>query len=531
MGADQTHVTGVEQKNGTTNNARNVDDRSPRSENLQNILNVLQRSEDASRMCEEEFALNNEKRSRNLLNSEFHKFIAQTYTTDYKVPDKEGVPFRVEYIPSGGKLNVVMPVKFMGETRLDFSSLDKKMSKEPTQEFKEAYMSSVKRVWNQENSEKKYQLYLDAANFDKNGSCDSWAKLKPVEVNVSVEDVSNRESVGGTEFYQVFFIPNSSFDNLEEALSYNNKTIAGKKAVVFTERAFNNRQADVNGGGKQNAFAHEFGHQIGLGDEYAGNNFTIPEYTVTQSDGTKRYPVYKEPELKVYERTEYSRVYILSNEGAIFNHAGVDYFAEKKTFDGGKVGYVLKRADAEKDELEVPLEGLKISKPVPATDTSGKLHKAVYFYDRLLVTQKPGLRKHNLKKFLDRQTEMYHNSHRYTVIRENDVDGRPFYYLKDEKGVEKKNLLDGLCTTHTQMVEEVFGEEYAWKNATKFDSDELGDQANQFDNKDYLMNVGNELMPHHYITFVYGMVAAIQSKYDSESLQKAPNMEGDWIIK
>lgn len=531
MGYDQTHVTGAEQKNGTTNNAQNVDDRSPRSENLQNVLNVLQRSEDASKMCEENFALNNKKRSPDLklLNSEFHNFINrdEPYETDYKAPNAKEKTFGVKYFPLEGKLDIVMPVKFMDDAILKDYGL---ISRKPTQDFEEAYMSSVERVWNQENSEKKYQLYLNAVNPEKNELCDTWANLNPVKVRVFAKRHENE-----SYFYEVYYIPNSSFSKLEDALSFSNRTIAGKKAVVFTERAFNNRQADINDGGMQNTFAHEFGHQIGLGDEYTVNNHPIPEYTATLSDGTKRYPVYKEPELKVYERTEYNRVYILSNEGALFNHAGVDYFSERKTFNGGKTGYIIKEKDNQEHKLETPLqEELKYCKAVPATAADdGETYPVVYFYDRLLVTQKPGLRKYNLEKFCKSQTEMCHNSHRYKVQKKNDVDGKPFYYLVDEKGVEKKNFLDGMCSTHTQMVAEVFGEEYAWKNASKFDSDELGDQANQFGNKDYLMNAGNNIMPHHYITFEHAMVDAIQSdsKYGSAPSQKAPNMYGDWIIK
>lgn len=533
---EQTHITSTEQKNETTNNAQYVDDRSSRSEHLQAISNVLQRNEDEAGLCGGTFALDNEKRSSDLqlLNSEFHNFNAQTYTTGYKVPNKEGVPFGVEYIPSDGKLNIVMPVKFMGEANLDFPSLDYKiMSKEPTPQFKESYMSSVKRVWNQENSEKKYQLYLDAAKSDKNESCDSWAKLKPVEVNISVEDVSDREGEDGAEFYQIYFVPNSSFKTLDDALSFSNKTIAGKKMVVFTERAFDNRQADINGSGKQNAFAHEFGHQIGLGDEYAVNNFKIPEYTA-KCDGKDIYPVYKEPVLEVYERTEYNRVYILSQKGGLFNHAGVYYNAEKMSFEGEKTGYVLKEADT-KHELDAPLdEELGYCKAQTATDTDGKIHRAVYFFDRLLVGKKPGLRKYNLDKFYDNHTEIYHNSHRYMVKKGEDDNQKPFYYLvdvADKNGNMKKNFLDGMSSTHTKMVEEVFGEKDAWENASKFDSDELGDRASQFGNKDYLMNVGNNVMPHHYITFVYGMVAAIQKKYPDVPSQEAPNMEGDWIIR
>ena len=521
MGADQTLVTSTEQKNETTNNAQDVDDRSSRSEHLQAISNVLQRNEDETGLCGGTFALNNEKRSSGLLNSEFRNFRAKTYTTYYKVPEEYSpyknwydkvVPFKVEYNPLPGILNIVMPVKFMGPTSLKVNSMNRRiMTKEPTEDFMSAYMSSVNQLWSLN-----YQLYLDAVNSGKNESCDTWANLAPVKVNVFVKPHESEPF-----FYKVYYIPNTSVSNFRDTTGCNN--------VAFSEKAYNNRQAGINGNEKQNIFAHEFGHQIGLGDEYAVD-YAFSEYT-TKCGGVDIYPVYKEPELKVYERTEYNRFYRLSPEGTLFNHAGVYYYAEKMSFEGEKTGYVLKEADT-KHELDAPLdEELGYCKAQTATDTDGKIHRAVYFSDRLLVGKKPGLRKYNLEKFCDK--EIYHNSHRYMVKKGEDDNNNVFYYLADENGNMKKNLLDGVYTTHTKMVEEVLGEKYALENATIFDKKEHGDRASQFDNGKYMMNEGNDFKPHHYITFEYGMVAAIRSdsEYSSTPSQKAPNMEGDWIIR
>ena len=537
MSADQTLVTSTEQKKETTDKARNVDDRSSRSGHLQAMSNVLQRNEDVARMCKEEFALNNKKRPPNLqlLNSEFRNFKNKQYTTYYKVPEKysphkefydKAVPFKVDYIPSAGLLNIVMPVKFMGPTNLKVSSNRYAMTAVPTADFMGAYISSVNRVWSG-----KYQLYLNAVNPEKNESCDTWANLDPVKVCV----LAKRHEAEPV-FYKVFYIPKYSYPDFRDTTGSNGVAFSDKaydnRLAGINENGNRNRQAGANVNGIQNIFAHEFGHQIGLGDEYAIDN-GFPEYTVTKSDGTKFYPVYKEPVLEAYESTESDRFYILHKEGSLFNHEGVDYAAEKMTFEGKKKGYILKRVDTN-EELETPLEGLKSKrKPQIATDTNGKTQTAVYFYDGLQVTEKPGLRKYNFEKFLEHNTEMYHNSHRYKVIKENDVNEMPFYYLMDENNERKKKLLDGVYTTHTKMVEEVFGEEYALENATIFDKKEHENQSSQFKNGNYVMNEGSDIMPHHYITFEYGMVNAIQSdsEYGSDISKKAPNMEGDWIIK
>lgn len=520
--AEQTHVTSVEQENETFNNAQNVEDKSSRSENLQNVANAIQSDDEVSRMCGDEFILKNENRSKtqkkiNLLNSKVHNFQTQTYKTYYKLPDKysvfkgwsdEAVPFYVEYKSSERKLNVVMPVKFKGLSKRDENFRDT---------FKNAYKKCVHRVWSG-----RHKLLLNAVNSGKNESCDTWANISPVEVEVSVDDKS-----GYYKYYKIYY-KDSYLDKNGKEHHYRDET--SNNYVNFSKDTLERETNDRRRVSEQNVFAHEFGHQIGLGDEYP-IDYHRGEYKGKFIEG-----VYRNKKIKAYERSSDLRLYVLSKEkdGKMFNHEGVDYFAEEMFFYNGdelKKGYVLREFKSEK-ELDEPLKGLEREATVEAVDRNKKTHKAVYFNENLRANESSGLRTYDLSKIRHKRASLYHNAVKYSVHKHSDNRG-DFYYLVDRASGKRRGAwLDGSYTSHTEMVAKEFGEEYAMKNATTHIPryTRTNNSVKILVTSD-LMNAGNAFKPHYYIPFKKGMVKAIQSKYRTNPSEQAPNMEEDWKIE
>lgn len=522
MGAEQTHVTSDDQENETSNNARSVDDKSSRSENLQNVANAIQSDDEVSRMCRDEFILKNEKRSQpqkevNLLNSEVRNFQAQTYKTYYKLPDKYStfkgnsdkmVPFHVEYKPSERKLIIVMPVKFKGISKRndDFKNT-----------FKNAYKESVHRMWSG-----RHKLLLNSVNSEKNESCDTWANIDPVEVEVYVDDKS-----GYSKYYKIYY-KDSYIDKNGKEHHYRDET--SNDYVNFSKDTLEREKNDQRRVSEQNVFAHEFGHQIGLGDEY------LIDYYHGKYRGRTITGVYRDKKIKAYEHSSGERSYVLSKDkdGNLFNHEGIDYFAEEVFFYNGdelKKGYVLREFNSGK-EMEKPLEGLNSEAPVEVVDRNKKTHKAVYFNENLLANENSGLRTYDLSKIRHKGASLYHNATKYSVHKHEDDNG-DFYYLVDRASGQRRGVwLNGSYTTHTKMAAEEFGEEYAMKNATTCPSAyTIANDSVKYLPTNDLMNAGNVFEPHYYIPFKKGMVKAIQSKYRSKPSEEAPNMEEDWKIE
>jgi hypothetical protein len=524
MGGEQTHVTSDDRENETSNNARSVDDRSSQSENLQNVANAIQGDDEVSRMCGDEFILKNENRSKtqkkiNLLNSKVHDFQAQTYKTYYKLPDKysvfkgwsdEAVPFYVEYKSSERKLNVVMPVKFKGLSRRDENFRDT---------FKNAYKECVHRVWSG-----RHKLLLNSVNSEKNESCDTWANIDPVEVEVYVDDKS-----GYSKYYKIYY-KDSYIDKNGKEHHYRDDTWIDY--VNFSKDTLEREMDDQRRVDEQCVFAHEFGHQIGLDDEY------LIDYYHGKYKGKVIKGVYRNKKIKAYERNPGCRLYVLSKDkdGKMFNHEGIDYSAEEVSFDIGgesRKGYVLREFNSGK-ELEKPLNGLESESPVEAVDRNKKTHKAVYFDENLRANENSGLRTYDLSKIRHKGASLYHNAVKYSVHKHEDEDShKDFYYLVDRASGRRRGAwLDGSYTTHTEMAAEEFGEEYAMKNATTRKSAYTitNDTVKYLPTND-LMNAGNVFEPHYYIPFKKGMVKAIQKKYTDVPSQKAPNDEKDWKIE
>jgi hypothetical protein len=549
------------QENEISNTAQSVDDNSSQSENLQNISNTLQCNDsNESRICEEgEYPLY----GRNLMNSAIDKFIARTYTCDYKLPEKDStykgrwynkmVRFHVEYVPASKTLFITMPVQYMGPTNLNDGTSDAEdndlqigtMSEDIPQSFKDDHRDGIERVWSG-----KHQLHLkeiySSVNYDS-GSCYDWTNISPVNVHVTLKEMNADMCC---EAYKVFYLPTARYDEGSAAGKENctyscgpntcctddYRDQAGPDSVIFSKTTFEN-------GGGQETYAHEFGHQIGLDDEYA-----IDYHRALIDNGNREISyVYWEKQLKkngdkpilrVYERTEDVRLYTLPREK--FNHEGEDYFAEEMVFDVNgkeKNGFVLKKGN---DEVTRPLDEYQSPVPVAATDLDGVLHHAVYFYDEgkwnveLEVTEKAGPREYDLEKFFVNRTNgarINHNGNEYSVGKREDDRGRKFFYLVDSSGEIKGEALDGSYTTHFDMVKEHFGEKYALENATMYNEDELGFQSINFSNETYIMNGGNEVKPHHYLPFLKGMVIAIQKDFGDPESEEAPNMEKDWNIK
>ena len=333
------------------------------------------------------------------------------------------------------------------------------------------------------------------------------------------------------------------------------RSMTWPETVAISTETFKDAEKMQKRGGKkgrkQDGFAHEFGHQVGYGDEYAVDYRTskiesadisvyLDHEFIDRSISDKNGFVYWNRILMVYERTGFTRQYTLSEEYALFNHQGVDYSAEEKTFNGKKGFVLLAETNGRKIELDKPLPGLESPAPVVATDRDG-IHY-VYFYDKLKVIEEPGLRIYDLEKYYDNDAKIYHNYREYSVAKGTTTTpnepSRVFYFLVyssgKEKGESKNEYLDGSATSHFNMVRKEFGTDYALKNATMFKRNETVSKKdktsiNKFrENEKYIMNAGNNVEPQHYISFKKGMSESIQSKYRSHYSTQAPNMEEDW---
>ena len=525
------------QENEAVDNAQNIDDESVRSKKLQNLSNEVQCNEvNEPRTCGGEFPLRRRSSQKFLLNSEFINFKTKTYIKkSYSVSEQDSfygakrAGFDVEYKPSDHKLKIVMPVEFMGPTNLNSLDPDivrpNTMSVDIPQDFKDEYMDCVKHVWSN-----KHKLYLDVNDAKSNGLCCDWSYVNPVDVDVSVEEIKECKV---DPIYKIYHNPD-----------YHYRDATASNYVIFSGATYNRNlqspfahesrhQIGIEGDYEkqrdlQRTFAHEFGHQIGLGDEYAVNS-------TKARINDEEVCVYRTPVLRAYERTKYKRQYTLPKEKKLFNHQGIDYSAELKTFDGKK-GFVLY---ADGKELTERFPGLKSHKPVEITD--GNVTHYVYFYDILEAEEEPGPRTYDFEKIIGKKGKIYHNYKEYSVIKGSDNWGY-FYYLEDKDGNTKKEYLDGTYTSHFDMVTEQFGEAYALKHATMYNEvDTLSERAGNDDKEEYGKSVenalyimsdwGNDVKPHHYITFLKGMVGAIQDEYPVSESEEAPNMEKDWKIE
>ena len=416
----------------TPDTARNIDDKSLKSENLQKISDEMQsEDENESVKCFDHYIINTRNRNNYLLNSKKSEFICKEYGCSYNEVSGR-TKFSVKYKPSERKVFIKMPVMYVNGAVLNDGS-DKSIaprepvgskSSEVPPDFAKAYEDSITRVWNN-----KYKFYLDANEYlPYDESCDNWGRITPVEVDVSVRKYDEMEDCDRKyderDAYKVYYVDRADY-----------RCVTGPSQVVFSSRAYDKREADMKGQG-QNVFAHEFGHQIGLGDEYVIDDTAIDE------NGKEYKHVYWDAKLKVYDRKK--------------NAVDVHDLANISTLK----------------------------------------HKDVI----------------------------------YDVRKGKDKKGEDFYYLVHDNAIVN-HALDGTYTRHTQMVAYEFGEEYANKNATMYD-----DTENSLGLETSIMNDGNDIKPHHYITLKKGMVNAIQhdsngNGYGNTPSQNAPNMEEDWEIK
>lgn len=294
--AEQTHVTSAEQENETSNNAQNVEDRSSRSECLQSFSDLVQcKDGNVPEKCVNGRSyLLWKDRYRALNNSGISNFICgRTYICDkYTLPGQEHrVPFRVEYVPARQTLFVKMPVKYVNgsfNARGEFSASSElrpgtTSEAADNENFKTKYENTIHDMWSSESTN--LWLYLKiiySGNEDASCDCHSWSKISPIRVDVSVDDVDKKN--GYDSYYSVFYISRACYDVCPERASqyrsyyrtreydvdgdsiadrcytdyYRNRT--SLNSVIYSKNTY---EHDLK------TFAHEFGHQIGLGDEYA----------------------------------------------------------------------------------------------------------------------------------------------------------------------------------------------------------------------------------------------------------------------
>ena len=559
--AEQTHVTSAEQENETVDNARNVEDKSSRCECLQSFSSLVQCKEGyVPEKCVNGWTyLLWKDRYRALNNSGISNFVCgRTYICEkYTLPGQEDrVPFRVEYVPARQTLFVKMPVKYVNgsfNARGEFSASSElrpgtQSEAAVNENFKTKYENTIHDMWSSESTN--LWLYLRiiySGNEDGSCDCHSWSKISPIRVDVSVDDVDKKN--GYDSYYSVFYISRACYDVCpKRAIQYRSHyrtveydvdgdSIADRcctdyyrnrtspSRVIFSKETFLTNPK---------TFAHEFGHQIGLGDEYAIDYKTI-------KIGGEKVCVYRDAELsehklKAYERTEGVREYTLPREK--FNHEGKNYSAEEKIFVVGKKeknGVVLKIGS---EEQISDLEGLQSPNTVSLDDINGNRHQAVYLFDDgkldvvLKAFEKAGVREYDLEELSNNRTHgarIYHNGKKYSVGKYVNDGGEVFYYLVNEDGSKKDHYLDGTYTRHTQMAADEFDlddPEYANKNATMYDKAENTSQGLN----DNLMNSGTVVKKHYYIPFKKAMAKAIQKDYGDEVSDDAPNMEDDWKI-
>lgn len=541
--AEQTYVANAEQERGSVENAQNVDDRSLRGENLQNLSNVVHGNDvNNQKICEDGvFHL----RTRDISNSQVNDFCKRKFTSSYTLPKEYSYfkgsqkPFNVEYNPKKKELNIQMPVQFMPPT--DLQTVNKNINNKERSErmsddasqIQEAYSTAVNRVWSN-----KYPINLDAKNSgSSNGSCKDWSCIDHVSVHVSVVNSDNPS-------HKIYYYKNAPSDF---------RAVTGSNYVIFSEDTVRNRDADKPGHRGQNVFAHEFGHQIGFGDEYAVDYIK----GVVRDAEISAYSDYilDNHKLKAYEQTERVDRYTLPRDK--FNRNGKEYYAEEKVFAfdtsvvsanpqnpptkilNEKNGVVLKSGFWGTEECERP-KGLKSPDPISAVDINGKQHDAVYLFPHgtrevtLEFRQKPGVREYDLEELFEHRTDgarLNHNGKKYSVGK-CKCNGQVYYYLVKEDGSINDRCLDGSYTSHTQMAADEFGKGYANKYAVMNNGAEYNRPGYERGKllKDNLMNEGNSVLPHYYIPFKKAMVAAIRSDYWFWNEDEVPFKEEDWKI-
>lgn len=290
---DQTPICWADQEYGMSSTAQSVDDKSSRSEDLQSLSDSVQcKDKNVPRNCGEgKTYLLWKNMYRTLDNSGIGKFVnGRVYTCDkYTLPGQEGrVPFSVGYIPSEKKLFIQMPVKFMRpEDANEMIVRHRGELKEGSEsrasvekDFRDAYIESIHSAWSSESSNLRLYLKIVASpvNEDDPCYCYNWSIVNPVDVDVSVESVSADSSKTA---YKVFYIPWACYDVADKNVLRGESGVCSNKEVYCSDYyrprtslnmvAFSKASLErvKNGDGKHNVFAHEFGHQIGLGDEYA----------------------------------------------------------------------------------------------------------------------------------------------------------------------------------------------------------------------------------------------------------------------
>ena len=265
---EQMFTSGAEHENENSGSSLNVEDKSSRNENLQNKMNAVQRSNVKKPSSCEDFFYPLHKRK--LLNWAVGNFLARSFEFSYRLPTEDAVfgrseiPFDVKYTPSKHELNIEMPVKYMDRTDLHsvYSKIPSgRMSIRPDSinKFNEAYEIGVRRAWSGQ-----FQFFLDAMNPVSNGSCYDWSIVNPVDVDVSVRDVDHPQTVmshpNSSDYYRIYYYRSAPAGF---------RPVTGRNFVIFGDDA-RAREVDPNRRkNEQNLFAHEFGHQLRLDDEYA----------------------------------------------------------------------------------------------------------------------------------------------------------------------------------------------------------------------------------------------------------------------
>ena len=320
--AEQTNVTSAEQENDSVDNAQNVEDNSSRSENLQGLSNLVQNNDvNAPTVCDGVFPLRRRSLEKSLLNSEFVNFNAKTFEKKSYNVSGQKIGFNVVYKPSDHKLNIVVPVMFMGATNLhaldEYDTRPTDMSAEVPTDYKKLYKRSIKRMWNN-----RYKFYLDVKTPNPNGLCLDWLYVSPVDVDVSVKESSNE-----SKSYKVYYNPDVNY-----------RDGVWPDYVIFSKDSFERERNRRRRKREQSTFAHEFGHQVGLDDEYTVDKATRDIY------GNEVRHVYFDPNVEAYDRdTRKTEKYNFANMvGTVFSHNKQDFLVCSMTDLYGRTVYFLR---------------------------------------------------------------------------------------------------------------------------------------------------------------------------------------------
>ena len=177
--------------------------------------------------------------------TDYNKFVNKTYSKD-KVRIGNSGCFNIEYVPNSKLLNITLKICFKEINKNGYTNM--------TDTDKEYFITNAINTWSD-----KFKIYTKHKGL--------WENLNPISVKISLEEevVDENAAMFNIWYYNGNDKKSSRVDNNQVILTN----------IAFENTCFannNNLTSGMNSRGeeliKYNVLGHEFGHMIGLDDEY-----------------------------------------------------------------------------------------------------------------------------------------------------------------------------------------------------------------------------------------------------------------------